>query len=141
MTDTERITERWTCMGRRLMRGDKVYYAWLEPGGETYHYAKVRGRPGRTYDASVARTDENVTVYGEPQYVETLPADDPRLVAWEAEERTALTRLERIRIQRNDEREHRLDELAAPLRELYRKQVGPDRRAAFLAALTELVTR
>ena len=140
--ETPTETEEWLCMGRRAVTGNKLRYAWLDPTGRELLYAKVKGIVGRRYSVEVDRSDpETMTVYGGATYVDSLAIDDPRRVEWEAIERSDMAEIERDRIEAKDAKESALADLCAPLHELYRKQVGPHRRAAFLAVVTEMITR
>lgn len=140
--DEEGTKETWTCMGRRLRNG-KVFYAWDDgQGGDTRYFQKLKGQPGRRYTVTVYdRTDDGLSVSQANTYVGSLDADDSKRIEWEALERSDMAQKEVESIEKRDKDHSALADLCAPLHDLYRKQVGPSRRAAFLAVVTEMVTR
>lgn len=144
MTANEEGTkETWTCMGRRLRNG-KVFYAWDDgQGGDTRYFQKLKGQPGRRYTVTVYERDDEgaLSVSQSNAYVDSLDVDDPKRIEWEAIERSDMTQGAIDSIEKRDKGVSALAELCAPLHDLYRKQVGPSRRAAFLAVVTEMVTR
>lgn len=141
LTREQAKTETWECMGKRLMRSGKVSTAWLDASGEEVYFRKVTGSPGRTYQLDVARDEDQIVIFGPVQWVGTFDADDPRRLEWEAKERADMAQLERDRMVAKDKTESAIADLVAPLREIYKRQVGPQRRAAFLMVVTEMVTR
>lgn len=143
------VLEEWICTGRRLNTSGKIVYGWVNPAGRHMNFGKVKGQPARRYtidaeyvDAPDASPDEQeVIVYGEPVWVGPLPVDDDRRLEWEAADRVTMARHEVLRMAAADAKDSAVSALVAPLRDQYRKQVGPARRAAFLALVIEMVTR
>lgn len=143
MSADDHVTETWTCAGRRGMAGStKVFYAWRDADGKEREFDKLKGQAGRRYEVDVAyKPEDRCSVMLNVRYVDALPLDDPDRIAWEARERADLARIERDRLEAKDAEESALTDLVAPLREQYRRQFGPARKAAFLAVVIEMVTR
>jgi hypothetical protein len=132
------VEETWTCMGRRLDVKGKLFYKWLNAAGEEAHYDKLKGQPGRRY--GVQRKVDGTSVLIQPRWLNER-ADEADVAKWEAQDRADAAELERNRLEAKDAKDSELHNLVFPLRELYKRQVGPGRRAAFLAIVIEMMTR
>lgn len=135
----EPTTERWLCIGKRLMANDKLATGFLDAAGERLFYVKCRGVAGSYYDVSVTRADGKCTMHGAPQYVEQHE-DAAYRAQLRAEERVDELIAERDRAEARAKRTTELRALCEPLRELYRKQVGWPRKAAFLSLVQLMIS-
>lgn len=87
-----------TCVGMRLTAVGKLAQGWLiGDDSDLRLWTKklvATASPGAIYDATISREGEQISVYtgGEksPTFARRLtPEDDPRVIAWEAEDKTA----------------------------------------------------
>lgn len=83
----DRTLETWTYVGKSLLRGGKVGYAWLLPDGTRVAYSKFRASiVGGQYTVSVARTADSTMVYGEPSWTGDRHPDLDEVAVWQAED-------------------------------------------------------
>ncbi|MDE1904876.1 MAG: hypothetical protein KGH75_00310 [Rhodospirillales bacterium] len=142
-TDEDGYTvDRWICKSKRLDSDNKMYYCWLDHTGTERRFSKVKGTVGNEYLIRHKTDPEGLHVRGEPVWIgRASEPGDPEVAGWEAQERAEIAMLERLRLQRNAERDSELETMLVPLREAYGRLVGTGRRSAFIAAVIEGVTR
>lgn len=145
----------WVYVGRRLNSARKLVPVFLttdidpadpdDVGRRFFDKADIptSQRPGARYE--VVTRDHGATMYTRgalgPRFIE-LPNDDDRATGWAIEERLAKIGAETARAEtRATKTEDPFVALCAPLKAALRKQVGYSRRAAFIAAVIEELTR
>lgn len=144
MSEEETITERrFVYAGRRRTTTNKLVHSWLPEGAsveadDVRLFAKAKG----TVIGGIYTIEAGDTTYspGSVRFTGER-ADRDTTLAFEALDRVAGTAHSQEALERNAARNSEIKELCAPLRELVRKQVGWQNRAALLAYITSEIGR
>lgn len=130
-----RATETWVYAGRRVGKGNKQAYAWIDPTGKELWYGQgFQGTViGGRYDVQVDRASANTSVFGKPSYVGRTFIEDQRLVEWQAKHEAANALLAAASRERSDAKRNALDGALAPLMDVARSLRTQSEKDAFIA--------
>jgi len=144
VSGAERIRRRLTYVGKRISSSGQLLGFWVDEDDREYGYRKLapQSAPGSRYDVTLS-DDGSVFLGGEdaPRYVDRLPADDERVLAWSASDRVAKAAHAQAARARSDAKADAFGEACRPLQELYSGERTATGRTALLAALIEQITR
>ncbi|MFP5319490.1 MAG: hypothetical protein ACLGI2_14510 [Acidimicrobiia bacterium] len=144
MSDAERRRRRLTYIGKRVAASGGLMGFWIDEEGNEYGYRKLapEAAPGSRYDVTLS-ADGSVFLGGEdaPCYVDRLPLEDERVLAWTARDRTARTTHAQAARARRDSKGDALAEACRLMRDLYAAERTATGRTALLATVIEQITR
>lgn len=147
-TGTGEFTERWTCLGDRVIDGYLRQF-WTYPRRETEAFFKKplvpSASPGAIYDITYTVKENGQESYYTsgpkgPKFVDRLPRTDERVIRWEIEDRAANAEITRYQKERAANAERRFEERLRPIHDAYIQARDYRERAAILAAVIEIVT-
>jgi hypothetical protein len=148
-------TERWACVGKRMTRNRRLAQFWVKldpPSGPGYRTSGPFFSVGNVFVAGAgvgAVYEVSVTEDGQfyskgsaaPVFQYRMPADDPLVVQWDAEDKAARAMHEQIRTAKKaSETPTQLDEALAIVRNAYHGLRTHDEQAGFLAYATASIT-
>lgn len=144
MSGKDRLRRRLTYIGKRVSSSGQLLGFWVDEEGGEYGYRKLapQSAPGSRYDVTLS-DDGSVFLGGDdgPRYVDQLPVDDERVLAWSARDRVAKAAHAQAARARQDAKADAFGEACRPLQELYAGERTATGRSALLAALIEQITR
>ncbi len=124
----ERQQQTWVYAGRRLVKGNALAHAWVDPSGAVLRYNGCRGDRyviGGSYSVGVDRDSEGTTAVFGRRSVDVDRADET--VEWEATSRVAETEKARVDTERRMGKESPLDDHLDVLAHAYRSAPWPQR--------------
>lgn len=141
---SEELPERrFIYAGKRLTTKGALVHTWLPDGARPEDdavriFPKAKGMViGGIY---TLQADDTHYVASSPSYTGDR-VDDDAIALLESRHRAESTRHAQAALEKNHARQSELSELCQPLRELVRKQIGWNNRAALIAAITAEVSR
>ena len=133
-----------TYIGKRESTEGQLIGFWLDDDGVEHGYRKLATEAalGARYEVAFGEGGA-VFVSGEegPRYLDRLPVDDERVVAWSAQDRVARAQHEQARRAKSEGKAEAFEALCRPLQELYARERTTTGRTALLAAFIAQVTR
>jgi hypothetical protein len=136
--DAKRTTEQWTYTGIRVNRKGKRACAWLDPDGAELLFIERTADHviGATYEATVRRQGDGLSLFGQPRFVASRDPGDPRPAVWEVQSRAARVRLMTASRERQAAKKSALDEAIAPLEAIAAKLRTEDEMVTLIAMVS-----